>query len=180
MYRIAETVKIDGHVLEFGVYHGASLRGLAGLFPDRMVHGFDSFKGLPSEWHIAPGVVYKPGHFSPKKKMLTMPDNVRLWKGWFEDTIPQWVAEFSGPAAFVYIDSDLYESARTVLSLLDSRIVTGTVLVFDELGNWVDGGRYANWQEGEWRALNEWMASRRRRVEPIARGPKYLGAVRVM
>ena len=38
----------EGLILEFGVEKGASLRHLAGLTP-RIVHGFDSFAGLPAD-----------------------------------------------------------------------------------------------------------------------------------
>lgn len=55
----------------------------ARIFPDQTIHGFDSFEGLPEDWsHVLKGA------FGEIKGAL--PDNVRLYKGWFEDTLPEW------------------------------------------------------------------------------------------
>ena len=54
-------------------------------------------------------------------------------------------------AAFIHIDSDLYSSAKTVLTLLQKQIVSGTVIVFDEYFN------YPNWQQHEFRAFQEFV-----------------------
>jgi hypothetical protein len=40
--------------LEFGVWHGRSLRQLAARFPDDVIYGFDSFEGLPVTWGANP------------------------------------------------------------------------------------------------------------------------------
>ena len=36
----------NGHIVEFGVFRGGSIRYLASLYPRHVVHGFDSFEGL--------------------------------------------------------------------------------------------------------------------------------------
>ena len=38
-----------GHILEFGVGEGRSLRLLKAL-TDKTIYGFDSFDGLPEDW----------------------------------------------------------------------------------------------------------------------------------
>src|SRR5215470_5793105 len=43
-------VKIDGHYMEFGVFRGGSIRFIARHVGARVVHGFDSFEGLPAPW----------------------------------------------------------------------------------------------------------------------------------
>jgi hypothetical protein len=48
-YALGET-KGGGHCLEFGVYTGGTVRFIAKRLHHRPVHGFDSFKGLPSDW----------------------------------------------------------------------------------------------------------------------------------
>ena len=73
----------EGLVLEFGVEKGASLRHLASLTP-RMVHGFDSFEGLPGDWA---GTKEAKGAFDLKGRLPKVPGNARLHVGWF-DTDP--------------------------------------------------------------------------------------------
>jgi hypothetical protein len=113
--------------LEFGVWKGESLRHLAHLTKNT-VHGFDSFKGLPLGW--TPGL--KRGAFSTGGILPRVPGNVVIVQGLFQDTLPRFLAENPGVAAFVHVDSDLYESARYVLSELRPRLSRGTVIVFDE------------------------------------------------
>lgn len=93
-------------------------------------------------------------------------DGVVLVKGWFSDTVPKWLSETEGEIAFIHIDSDLYESAKEILALLNERIVPGTVIVFDELCDFDQ--TYPNWKQGEWKALLEWLDTGRQ-VSPIGR-----------
>ena len=50
----------DGLHLEFGVYKGDSINRFAGLSPDVIWYGFDSFEGLPEAWTLGA----KKGAFS--------------------------------------------------------------------------------------------------------------------
>ena len=54
--------------------------------------------------------------------------------------------------AFVHIDSDLYSSAKTVLSNLAPCIKPGTIIVFNEYFN------YPNWKKHEFKAFQEFCA----------------------
>src|SRR5262245_2534442 len=45
--RVAE---VDGHYLEFGVYTGGTISFMAKRIGGRVIHGFDSFEGLPEAW----------------------------------------------------------------------------------------------------------------------------------
>jgi SAM-dependent methyltransferase len=168
-----------GHVMEFGVFRGRSITALATALPDRIIHGFDTFTGLPLPWQRGPGDLYSVGHFGVDA-LPDVPGNVRLWPGEFATSLPAWLDAHPGPAALIHIDCDLYESTRTVLSMLDGRIVPGTVLVFDELCDWTDSGVYPAWREGEWRALNEWIERTGRRMRVLARGPRYSAAIRIL
>jgi SAM-dependent methyltransferase len=174
----ARSVGIPGHVLEFGVHTGRSIRVLAAARPARVVHGFDSFEGLPSDWERAPGSTYRAGHFRVAK-LPEVPPTVRLWKGWFHETLPPWLAAHDGDVSFVHVDCDLYESTRTVLEALDGRLRPGSIVVFDELCDWRDRGVYPNWEAGEWRALREWLRHGRV-VRPLCRGPDYSAAVSIV
>ena len=140
-------VKIPGHCLEFGVFKGGTIRFIAREAGGaQRVHGFDSFRGLQEAWS-GDGFAFNAHGSLPK-----VPRNVALHPGFFADTLPGWLEQHPGPAAFIHIDSDLYESARCVFELLQDRIVPGTVIVFDEYFN------YPNWQEHEFRAFQELVA----------------------
>lgn len=154
---VRDWVDISGHRLEFGVASGRTIRHWARLWPDETIHGFDSFEGLPETWLWN----IRKGHFA--QKLPRVPGNVHLHKGWFNETLPEWMNN-SGPVAFLHIDSDLYSSARYVLDTLAERIVPGTVIVFDEYFN------FPGWQQDEFRAWKEFVAKKRIKYE-------YLGFV---
>lgn len=134
----------EGLILEFGVRFGCSIRQIAALAGRQAVHGFDSFEGIPEAWHDEP-----KGSYSTKGTLPSVPGNVTLHAGWFDDTLPPFLSGNAGPVRFVNVDCDLYSSTKTVLELLAGRIVAGTVIVFDEyLGN-------EHWREDEFRAFQE-------------------------
>lgn len=149
-----------GMVLEFGVRRGHSLAVIAAA-AGQEVHGFDSFEGLPESWGSAPRGVLSTGGERP----VAGPD-VHLHAGWFEDTLPAFLATRPGePVRFANIDSDIYSSARTVLQALGRRIGPGTVLVFDEfIGN-------RTWRQDEFRAFHEFAAGFGVRGQIIAVNP---------
>ena len=149
---------VEGLVMEFGVFRGASLRAIAQRCAGE-VHGFDSFEGLPEDWtHFQ-----KRGRFSLKGQAPQFDEsNIRIHAGWFDQTLPQFLVQHSGPARFIHVDCDIYTSTKTVLELLSSRIVSGTVILFDEYLN------YPAWQQHEFKAFQEFVA-------PQAKGYRYIG-----
>lgn len=136
-----------GLVLEFGVRRGTSLKAIAAI-AGQEVHGFDSFEGLPEAW-----IGNSKGVLTTSGQLPTAADGIRLHPGWFEDTLPDFLARHPGPVRFANIDSDIYSSARTVLFALADRIGSGTVLVFDEyIGN-------RGWKDDEFRAFGEFASA---------------------
>lgn len=142
--------EIEGHYLEFGVYKGGSIRYLAKRIKPAVIHGFDSFEGLPENWS---GYYRGKGDFSVGGKMPRVPRNAPLYAGWFDETLPKWMREHEGAVRFLYVDCDLYSSAKTILTLLAPRIQTGTVIVFDEYFN------HPMWQQNEYKAFQEFVAA---------------------
>ena len=136
----------DGLWTEFGVYSGKTINYIAEQ-TDHVVHGFDSFEGLPEDWRTG----FPKGTFEMDGMMPRVRENVRLHKGWFDESVPVWAAAHPGHMAFIHFDADLYSSTKTVLDLLGNRIVAGTVIQFDEFFN------YPGWQEGEYRAFMEFV-----------------------
>jgi hypothetical protein len=135
----------DGLWLEFGVYTGETINYISG-FTKNQIYGFDSFEGLPEFWRDG----FDRGHFAVKG-LPRVNSNVVLFKGWFEQTLPDFLVNTQGDVAFLHVDSDLYSSAVTIFKLLGDRIKSGTIIIFDEYFN------YPGWQEGEHRAFREFV-----------------------
>ncbi|MFJ9782734.1 class I SAM-dependent methyltransferase [Amycolatopsis sp. NPDC101161] len=134
-----------GMALEFGVYTGTTLKIIAAARTSGGVYGFDSFQGLPEDWRID----FPAGSFT----VDGLPDvaGAELVVGWFDDTLPGFLARHPEPVDFVHVDADLYSSAKTVLDLVGPRLRPGSVLVFDEFFN------FQGWQDHEYRALREYV-----------------------
>jgi Tfp pilus assembly protein PilF len=146
-FRLAMAAPLEsGLVLEFGVRFGNTIRQIATL-ANQQVYGFDSFEGLPEVWHHEP-----KGSYTTRGEIPKVPANVELIAGWFDETLPIFLKNHPGPARFLNIDCDIYSSTKTVLNLLAPRIVSGTVIVFDEyIGN-------EHWREDEHKAFQEAVA----------------------
>jgi hypothetical protein len=148
-----ERAPAEGLVLECGVEKGASVRFL-GKLTTRTIHGFDSFEGLPADWR---GTKETKGKFGRKGELPSVPGNVTLHVGWFDKTLPVFLAANPGPVALLHIDCDIYESTKVALELLADRIVAGSWIVFDEYFN------YPGWRQHEFKAFQEWIAANGRR-----------------
>jgi len=176
---------IPGHVLEFGVYRGKTMQHISEKFRDQTCWGFDSFVGLPEPWHIRDGENSK-AHLAGKFDMRlesqqpVFRDNVRLVPGWFHDSIPSWLEQNPGNIRFLHIDCDLYSSTKTVLGLLNHRIIPGTIIVFDEMYSWDDPEDYTLWAQGEFLALAEWLSKHDRLIEPLFRSRHQQCSIQVV
>ena len=141
-------VSIEGSYLEFGVASGKTINHVAKQI-SRTVHGFDSFEGLPEDWHTG----FEKGAFAQKSPSVR--PNVQLHVGWFDKTLPAFLAGNAEPVAFLHVDCDLYSSTREIFRNLGPRILPGTVIVFDEYFN------HPTWREDEHKAFHEFIAERR-------------------
>lgn len=159
-----EIIHLDGQILDLGVYQGASTRTLAGIYPHKTIHGFDSFEGLPEDWGH-----HGKGSFGEVKGALpNVPDNVELHKGWFDDTLPGWLAQHNEqPISLLRVDCDLYSSTRKVLTVLRPLIRSGTWILFDELIG------YRTWEDHEYKAFMEFVDETGFEFDYIAYGLTY-------
>ncbi len=157
---LARTVTVgDGLCLEFGVYKGDTINRLAELFPKAQWVGFDSFEGLPEAWTLGA----KAGAFDVGGRLPAVRDNVTLIKGFYDKTLPGFVAAHrGGKAALMHIDCDLYSSTLTALDSFKEMIGPGTVITFDELIN------YPGWQQGEYKAFMEFVVAEKLGYEFLA------------
>jgi|GEM_PF-343681 hypothetical protein len=144
--------------LEFGVWKGYSIGYWSKLLkhPRAMLHGFDSFEGLPENWTP----FYRGGSFSEEGRVPAIVDNrIKFFKGWFADTLPTYVLP-EHEAAVVNIDCNIYLSARCVLDFLRQRdaIRLGDWIYFDEFGS----------LDHEFRAFKEFVEATGMRFEMAA------------
>jgi hypothetical protein len=116
--------------LEFGVWKGETTRYWSKSLknPNSVLHGFDSFEGLPERWNLSSG----EGAFSVDGQIPQIDDpRVKFFKGWFNETL----ATYQVPqreVLVVNLDADIYSSTKTVLDALEKDIKPGSFLYFDE------------------------------------------------
>lgn len=155
--------------LEFGVFGGRSITLSAWTLPDKIIYGFDSFEGLPENFRYD----WAKGSFDMRGIEPIVPDNVRLIKGWFNETLPPFVKNHPQKCAYIHVDCDLYSSTKTIFDNLKNQIGAGTIIAFDEYFN------YPGWQEYEYKAFMEFVAENDIDFEYIARTDYEQAAVRI-
>lgn len=168
-----ERIKKEGLILEFGVYQATSTNymadKLASLSDQRLIHGFDSFEGLQTD---GAGWCWDKGRFNMNGNLPNVRNNVRLYKGWVDETLPLFLkTHTSETIAFIHIDTDLYEPAKVILENCKSQLRPGSIILFDELIG------YAGWKFHEYKALNEIFGENE--YEYIAFSDAYQAAIRI-
>jgi hypothetical protein len=135
------------HYLEFGVASGTSFRWwiAANQHPDSRFFGFDTFEGLPEDWHF-----FKKGAFSFDTPLL---EDARgsFIKGLFQDTVYKFLdnyrANIDTPEAtrVLHLDADLYSSTLFALTMLAPFLCNGDILLFDEFN--IPNHEFAAWND---------------------------------
>jgi hypothetical protein len=115
-------VAIDGHYLEFGVFTGGTIRFIARRIGQRTHSRLRQLQGPAEAWS---GFNLGRGAFDLGGRLPRVPKNVRLHRGYFEESLPPWLRDNPGQVAFIHLDCDLYSSTKTVLNLIAPRITSG-------------------------------------------------------
>lgn len=147
-------VTLNGLWLEFGVGKGTTTDFIADNNDGRTVIGFDSFEGLPEDWKMSDTLTYLKGHYNLSGTIPPLKSkNIRLVRGYFEETLPDFLCRNDQPCAFVHIDCDLYSSTLFVLNSLyeNNKLVKGTIILFDEIYN------YQYFENHEFKAFQEFI-----------------------
>ena len=131
-----QVASLEGEVAEVGVYKGGTAKILARAMPERMVHLFDTFEGMPetSEFDVPKRREgHKIGDFSDTSlesvNEFLMGCNVHFWPGVFPESarlIPD--TQF----VLVHVDVDIYESTKAACEFFWPRLVVGGIMVFDD------------------------------------------------
>ena len=126
---------LEGDFAELGCHAGGTSLLLSSIVksPNRM-HSFDSFEGLsaPTVQDFVNEKVYvhkgeSKSNYESVREYL--PETVKLYKGWIEDTI-QLVEDRK--FSLVHIDMDLYEPTKLAMRFIWKRMVRGGYIVFDD------------------------------------------------
>jgi hypothetical protein len=143
--------------VELGVYQGRSLRRSARRQPWRRFHGFDSLTGFPDDgrpdWRQDFSVAAPPD----------LPANCTFHEGYFDATVPRFVASATERVAMLNIDCDIHASANQALTALVPLLGPGVALHLDE------GVNYDTWLFNEMLALFRFLDAQALDVRWIAR-----------
>lgn len=160
LYRLAAQVQRDavpGALVDCGVWNGGSTALLAAAAPDRTVWAFDSFEGLPEPGELdgdhaaawTGSCVGREANVIEAFRRFARPEQLRVVKGWFEDTLAANALSI-GPIAVLHADGDWYDSVRVTLESLYDSIGPGGFVVIDDYSVW----------SGARQAVDEFRASR--------------------
>jgi O-methyltransferase len=128
-------MQVPGDVLDLGCNAGESTfvmqKMVSALSPDKTVHAYDSFEGLPrltpadltdgvfGEGYMRAGLETFRRRFTEAKLLQPV-----VHKGWFQETVP---SQLPDRISFALIDGDLYESTRHLLPHVYERTSSGAI-----------------------------------------------------
>jgi len=119
---------VPGDMAELGVAGGASAKMIAVRAPERLLHLFDTFEGLPapSEKDSSRFKSCQYRHTLQDVQAYLNSGNLRFYKGLF----PESAKSLSHTRfAFAHLDADLYESTKAGLEWFYPRLNRGGILV---------------------------------------------------
>jgi hypothetical protein len=176
-------INLPGHVVECGVYKGASLirfstfREIMESPFSRKIIGFDAFGKFPGQENAADQAFVERferegGDGISKEELqksfaLKSLSNIELIQGDMCDTIPHYIeAHPELKIALLHVDVDVYKPTAVILKNLYDRVVKGGIIVFDDFGT----------VAGETKAIDEFFADHDVRIEklPISHIPSYI------
>ena len=152
--RIIDLSKQDRPFYEFGVWRGEAFQHLINAF--KKGYGFDTFDGLPEDWHDT-----KAGTYSSNGKIPEI-EGGEFIVGKFENSLPEFFSEPRPMASVINFDADLYSSTICALNHSRSVIDKHTILIFDEFI------MNKNWEQDEFKALNEFCLKNNFTFEVLA------------
>ena len=176
-------INLPGHIVECGVYKGASLIRVATFREilespySRKIIGFDAFGKFPDQddptdsafiarFEEASGygiAVEELREVFTYKSFM----NYELIEGDILQTVPQYLSQHPElKIALLHIDVDVYQPAVVVLKYLYDRVVTNGLVVFDDFAT----------VAGETRAIDEFFAEKNVVIKksPISHIPAHI------
>lgn len=177
----AEPVADTGEWAEFGVWTGKTITRICNFRKKygsaRIVHGFDSFIGLPNDWRNATtggqqfeGKYLNKGSFNVDGiPPFDDPSKVEWHVGWFNTTAGAFAHNASiGNITFLHMDADMYSSTVQVFEALEHKLHPGVFIVFDEIIG------YPEYMENELQAFYELLQRTGRSAKVIGYPGPYV------
>lgn len=131
IYKLVSSLeKVGGDIAEVGVFRGGSACIIKEASPNKNLHLFDTFEGLPKPGEKDDHVNFFEGQFKvifeDVKNTLNKYKNVFFYKGLFPASAKGLkVTQYS----FVHLDVDLYESTTECLKYFYPKMVKGGVII---------------------------------------------------
>jgi hypothetical protein len=186
-YELYKTiVGLPGHIVECGVYKGASFLRFATFREilesphSRKVIGFDAFGRFPDDNEDADNKSFvrrfseEGGDGISRESLVEVLtykgfDNCELIEGDICRTVPRYVIDHPElKIALLHVDVDVYQPTKVILEQLFGRVVQGGLVVFDDYGT----------VAGETRAIDEFLEKTGRDLLieklPISHIPAYI------
>lgn len=138
---------------EFGVWTGVSFRYLRRYYD--FGYGFDSFEGLPENWHHE-----QKGRYTAYGKIPNIA-GAKFIVGDFKDTLPEFFMIDRPMASVIHFDADLYSSTKVAIKNCKQVIDDNTILIFDNFF------MSYNWEKDEFLALSEFCEENKLLYEVI-------------
>lgn len=144
---LEESLKLDGDVIECGVYRGNTTRRMGRkmteLAPSKKLFACDSFEGFPQDRILDADLGPFRFRFKIRRKFKHASDvpqrlvhffdayrvNGYVVKGFFSETLPKLPPR---KYCFMFIDCDIYQSHLDCLNVLYDQLVPGGIIVFDD------------------------------------------------
>jgi len=147
-------------LVECGVAKGgclALMKAVAGK--NNRIFGFDSFEGMPDITDKDLGSYNKSDPllgfgkvgenlsggienvYKTFESLNVSMNNVKLVKGFFNETLKNDIINSIGPIAVLRLDGDWYESTRVCLEKLYEKVIVGGVIIIDDYGHWIGAKR---------------------------------------
>jgi O-methyltransferase len=142
MYHLVSQVlayNVSGDLVELGCHVGHSAALIQKIIdsygPNRTLHVYDSFEGLPDVKLEDGETPFYAGQLAAEKQVLL--ENFKLLGlkppvihvGWFSDTLP---IELPEQISFAHLDGDLYDSILISLEYVYPRLSKGAVCLVDD------------------------------------------------
>ena len=164
-------VTLDGTLVEFGCLQGTSLDADRQVLPlTALCMASTASSGFPGLGRYREGAgAFDIGAKPPELSV----SSVKFHVGWFDDTIPAFSQQYSGPLPSPISTPTSTAPTKTVFDGLSDWFVPGTIVVFDEYFG------YHGWQRHEHKAFHEFLARTGLSFEAISLGHMNL-AVRLI
>jgi O-methyltransferase len=136
LHKLAITVKdMPGDVAEIGVYKGGTLRLIARSVPEKMIHAFDTFDGMPAvcekDNYCTKGM-FSDTSLEEVEKYISDLKNIKLYMGRFPETTTEGLDHKT--FCLVHVDVDIYTSVISCCEYFWPRLTSGGAMVFDDYG----------------------------------------------